>query len=70
MVSREWCKGCVEHLPELKEIYKLSDKKRISFIGTAADKPENLARSLKDKPIQWPQILSDSVNKFVEIYNI
>jgi thiol-disulfide isomerase/thioredoxin len=65
-----WCKGCVEQLPELKEIYRLSDKKPISFIGIAADKPENLARFLKNKPIQWPQILSDSVNKLVEIYDI
>ncbi|KQS28029.1 TlpA disulfide reductase family protein [Dyadobacter sp. Leaf189] len=66
-----WCGPCVEDLPALREIYKETDKQRIQFVGIVGeDSRERLDRFLRKNQLEWPQILSDSVNKLVETYNI
>jgi thiol-disulfide isomerase/thioredoxin len=66
-----WCKPCVEDLPALRAMYKEADKSRIQFVGIVGlDKGERLNRFLTKNQLEWPQILSDSVNKLVEIYNV
>lgn len=66
-----WCKPCVEDLPKLKAVYKGLDKNKVEFLSIAGnDTPSSLARFLKKRPLDWPQILSDSTNRLIETYNI
>ncbi|WP_031528106.1 TlpA family protein disulfide reductase [Dyadobacter crusticola] len=66
-----WCGPCVEDLPGLREIYKETDKTRVQFIGIVGeDSRERLNRFLAKNQLEWPQILSDSVNKLIETYDI
>ena len=65
-----WCGGCVEDIPELKEMYENLDKNKFEFIGIAEDSPEKLRAFIKKKDLKWPQILSDSSNKLIEKYHI
>lgn len=66
-----WCKGCVEELPSLPEIYKNVDKNKVEFIGIAGEQsPTQLTKFLQKRPLPWPQIVSDSSNRLIETYNI
>jgi len=66
-----WCGPCVQDLPELRETYQDADKAHVQFLGVVGkDSAERLARFLAKNPLEWPQILSDSVNKLVETYGI
>lgn len=66
-----WCGPCVQDLPELQKIYKETDKTHIQFLGIVGkDSGERLARFLSKNQLEWPQILSDSVNQLVELYGI
>ncbi|WP_439559625.1 TlpA family protein disulfide reductase [Dyadobacter sp.] len=66
-----WCGPCVEDLPGLRKIYKEADKSKVQFIGIVGkDSGERIDRFLTKNQLEWPQILSDSVNKLVETYHI
>jgi peroxiredoxin len=66
-----WCKGCVEQFPQLKGIYENVNKDRIEFLGIASmDDPKRLTRFLKNRSLDWPQILSDSTNDMVAANNV
>ncbi|GLU51324.1 peroxiredoxin family protein [Dyadobacter frigoris] len=66
-----WCKPCVEELPDLQKTYQIINKKKIEFISIAClDSPARLSKFLKSNPLSWTQIISDSTNKLVEIYDI
>ncbi|MPR31977.1 TlpA family protein disulfide reductase [Salmonirosea aquatica] len=66
-----WCKPCVQELPELQRIYKGIDKSKVAFVSIAGnDTPASLSRFLKKRPLDWPQILSDSTNKLIKTYNV
>ena len=61
-----WCKGYVEQLPHLKGIYENVNKDHIEFLGIASmDDPKRLAHFLKNRSLDWRQILSDSTNDMV-----
>jgi thiol-disulfide isomerase/thioredoxin len=65
-----WCGPCVQQLPGLREIYKGTNKNQVQFIGIVKDTEERLDKYLIKNNLEWPQILSDSVNKLIETYNI
>ncbi len=66
-----WCKPCVEELPDLQKTYQMINKKKIEFISIAClDPPARLLKFLKSNPLPWTQIISDSTNKLVEIYDV
>ena len=66
-----WCGPCVQDLPELRKIYKETDKAHIQFLGIVGkDSQERLTRFLAKNQLEWPQILSDSANRLVETYGI
>ena len=66
-----WCKGCVEQLPALRNVYKDVNRECIEFVGIASmDDPKRLRRFLGKMPLEWPQILSDSINDLVVANNI
>ncbi|MFD1139697.1 peroxiredoxin family protein [Larkinella insperata] len=66
-----WCKGCVEDMPALKEVYRSLDKNRFAFLGVvSADKPERVRAFLRKRAVEWPQIFSDSTDKITQTYGI
>lgn len=66
-----WCGPCVQDLPELREIYRDADKAHVQFLGIVGkDSGQRLAGFLAKNRLEWPQILSDSVNRLVETYGI
>lgn len=66
-----WCGPCVAQLPELREIHKKVNPNQVQFIGIVGEDTEKrLTNFLSKNDLDWPQILSDSVNKLVETYNI
>ncbi|GGB94828.1 hypothetical protein GCM10011325_22760 [Dyadobacter sediminis] len=66
-----WCKPCVEEFPALTSLYQQINKEEIAFLGIASeDTPESLGRFLKKRLVPWPLVLSDSINKIIETYNI
>ena len=65
-----WCKPCMEKMPILNDIYKKVDPNRIHFLGIVSDKEDRLRETLENEDIIWPQILSNSSNNIVKLYNI
>jgi peroxiredoxin len=66
-----WCRGCVEEIPNLVNIYKGLDKSRFEFVGiVAGDTSEKLKNFIDKNGVTWPQIISDDSNKLVEVYKI
>lgn len=64
------CRGCIMALPELNKIYSQIDHSQVEFIGVSDDEPTSLIKGIQKYHIQWPQILSDSVNRLFEKYKI
>ena len=51
-------------------MYAGLDKNRFEFIGIAADSPDKLAAFIRERRIDWPQILSDKQNKLIDTYGV
>nr|WP_235985660.1 TlpA disulfide reductase family protein [Spirosoma utsteinense] len=66
-----WCKGCIEELPQLEQLYKGLDHQRVEFISIAChDSADRLRQFLSHHPLTWPQVLSDQTNQLVERYKV
>ena len=66
-----WCKGCVQELPHLKQLYKEIDHQQVEFVSIAChDSAERLQQFLSKNPLGWPQVLSDETNQLVEHYQV
>ncbi|WP_198174927.1 TlpA family protein disulfide reductase [Spirosoma arboris] len=66
-----WCLPCRQELPYLKEAYNKTDRSLIVFLGVVShDTPETLKKYVEKNQIEWPQIISDSLNNLVDLYKI
>jgi peroxiredoxin len=53
-----WCGPCLPEIPHLKSIYVRHPRSELQIIGISLDdKPEKLMQFVKQKNINWPQIL-------------
>ena len=58
----EWCKPCIEELPNLKELYSKTDRTKFEMIGIAAYSTyEGIKKLIDQHGIAWPQISSDAI---------
>lgn len=66
-----WCGPCVKEIPNLKDLYNKTDRKKFEIISVVGDSPTKyLKKLIKKDSITWPQILSNESNKIKEIYGI
>ena len=66
-----WCVGCVEQLPDLKQLYGQLDKSRIEFVGIAChDTPARLTAFLGRHDLPWPQVLADAQTPLADQYGV
>lgn len=66
-----WCVPCLKEIPNLKELYKKTDRRKFEIIGIVAESPSNILKEIIEKDsISWPQILSTDSNKIKEAYRI
>lgn len=67
-----WCRGCVQDIPKLVDLYQTLDKTKVEFVGIAAGEssPEKLRSFLEKHKIKWPQILNTPQNDLVKQYHI
>jgi thiol-disulfide isomerase/thioredoxin len=49
-----WCGPCVEEMPELSELQKSGDGKKVQIIGIGIDSPSNIAEFAKKFNIAYP----------------
>lgn len=66
-----WCGPCRIEIPNLKELYKKTDRDKFEIIGIVGDSPSNELKKIIEKDsITWTQILSTSSNKIKEDYGV
>lgn len=70
-----WCAPCIASFPELKELYKNLENKRISFLGVIYDKTDKLhlvIELLEKNNISWNQLFisQDESNTLVDKYKV
>lgn len=66
-----WCSPCRQEIPNLKELYKITDREKFEIVGIVGDSPSDALREIiKNDSIIWPQILSTESNKIKEDYGI
>lgn len=66
-----WCGPCREEIPNLKELYKTTDREKFEIVGIVGDSPSDALREIiNNDTITWPQILSTESNKIKEDYGI
>lgn len=66
-----WCSPCIKELPNLKKLYRKTDRSNFEIVGIVGDSPgETLEKMIEDKSIQWPQIVSDDLNKIKERFGV
>lgn len=64
------CKGCMEDMPALVNIYKALDTNKVAFIGITSDSPKRLKTFMIKSPLPWSQIVSDETNQLFERYHV
>lgn len=65
------CGPCRREIPNLKELYKKTDREKFEIIGIVGDSPsEALKKIIEKDSITWTQILSTDSNKIKETYGI
>ena len=66
-----WCGPCVKEIPNLRDLYNKTDRKKFEIISIVGDSPlKYLEKLIKKDSITWPQILSNESNKIKETYGI
>ncbi len=66
-----WCGPCRQEIPNMKELYKKTDREKFEIIGIVGDSPSDALKEIiiKDS-ITWTQILSTDSNKIKDTYGI
>lgn len=49
-----WCAPCLKEMPAMSAWYKKQDKKKVSLVGIAVDKRENIGGFLQKTPTSYP----------------
>jgi thiol-disulfide isomerase/thioredoxin len=66
-----WCSPCRQEIPNLKDLYKKTDKSKFEIVGIVGESSEDALRKvITNDSITWPQILSTEVNKIKEDYGV
>lgn len=66
-----WCGPCRQEIPNLKELYKKTDRAKFEIVGIVGESPsEALREIIRNDSITWTQILSTDSNKIKEKYGI
>ncbi len=66
-----WCGPCRQEIPNMKELYKKTDREKFEIIGIVGDSPSDaLKEIIINDSITWTQILSTDSNKIKETYGI
>lgn len=66
-----WCGPCRQEIPNLKELYKKTDRRKFEIIGIVGDSPSDALKEMIEKDsICWAQILSTDSNKIKEAFGI
>ncbi|WP_020607578.1 peroxiredoxin family protein [Spirosoma spitsbergense] len=64
------CKGCVQDMPALVNIYRKVDTDKVAFIGITLDSPKRLKTFMVKSPLRWPQVISNDTNQLFERYHV
>ncbi len=66
----EWCRPCLEEMPFLIKHSRLTDQPQVQFVSfLKTKKPDKVKEIVKDKGIEWPQLLMTSdVEKRFKIF--
>ncbi len=66
-----WCGPCRQEIPNLKDLYKKTDREKFEIIGIVGDSPSKALKEMIEKDsISWTQILSTDSNKIKETFGI
>ncbi len=66
-----WCGPCRMEIPNLKELYRKTNREKFEIIGIVGDSPTDALRELiGNDSITWPQIVSNDSVKIKEAYGI
>jgi len=66
-----WCSPCRQEIPNLKDLYKKTNKSKFEIVGIVGESSEDALRKIiVNDSITWPQILSNEVNKIKEDYGV
>jgi thiol-disulfide isomerase/thioredoxin len=66
-----WCGPCRQEIPNLKELYKNTDRQKFEIISVVGDSPTATLKDIIEKDsITWPQILSTDSNRIKETYGV
>lgn len=66
-----WCGPCRQEIPNLKDLYKKTDREKFEIIGIVGDSPSKALKEMIEKDsIGWTQILSTDSNKIKETFGI
>lgn len=49
-----WCAPCRKEMPAMSAWYQKQDKKKVSLVGVAIDKQENIGQFLQKTPVAYP----------------
>ena len=65
------CGPCLQEMPNLKELYKKTDRDKFEIIGIVGDSPsDQIKRIIEKDSINWPQILTTDSNRIKEDYGV
>jgi thiol-disulfide isomerase/thioredoxin len=66
-----WCSPCLQEIPNLKELYKKTNRAKFEIVGIVGESSEDALRKvIINDSITWPQILSTEVNKIKDDYGV
>jgi len=66
-----WCSPCRQEIPDLKDLYKKTDREKFEIIGIVGDSPADALKEIvKNDSVTWIQILSTDSNRIKETYGI
>ncbi len=65
-----WCSPCVAEIPSLKKIYDTYKEKNFKIIGIAADNKEAVDKFVKEKNVEWSQILQSEEKSILSLYGV
>ena len=64
------CKGCVEDMPKINELYRKIDKTKFAMIGIADEDAKRLMKAIEKYNIKWPQLSSGENGNLIKKYKV